>query len=35
MQFGDTCQVTDKASGGRPAGLVPLIHQTPYSTDVS
>lgn len=32
LRFG---QVTDKASGGYPAGLVPLVHQTPYSTDVS
>ena len=32
LRFG---KVTDKASGGWAAGLVPLVHQTPYSTDVS
>ena len=35
MQLADIGHVTDKASGGCPAGLVPLVHQTPYRTDVS
>jgi hypothetical protein len=35
MQLADIDRVTDKASGCGPAGLVPLIHQTPYSIDVS